>query len=80
MAYGAEVDPCDKCEELLQPFLDRELSEAERVEAQSHLDLCSYCRKRYRFEESLRIFVRQVCSEEMPPALKQKLAALRTPL
>ena len=80
MSYGAEIDPCDKCEELLQPYLDRELSDAERAEAQSHLDLCSYCRKRYRFEESLRIFVREVCSEEMPLELKQKLAALRTPL
>ena len=80
MAYGAEVDPCDKCEELLQPYLDRELSDAERAEAELHLDGCSYCRKRYRFEESLRVFVRQVCAEEMPPELKQKLAALRTPL
>jgi anti-sigma factor (TIGR02949 family) len=80
MTYGAEVDPCDKCEELLQPFLDRELSEAERVEAQSHLDLCSYCRKRYRFEEELRQFVRQAAVEEMPPDLKQKLAELRTSL
>jgi len=80
MAYGAEVDPCDKCEELLQPFLDRELSEAERVEAQSHLDLCSYCRKRYRFEEELRQFVRQAAAEEMPPDLKQKLSELRTSL
>ena len=40
---------------------------------------CGYCRKRYRFEESLRIFVREVCSEEMPPELKQKLAALAHP-
>ncbi len=80
MTYGAEVDPCDKCEELLQPFLDRELSEAERVEAQAHLDLCSYCRKRYRFEEELRQFVRQAAVEEMPPDLKQKLSELRTSL
>ena len=73
-------DPCDKCEQMLQPYLDRELTEAERVEAEVHLNECAYCRKRYRFEESLRIFVRQVCAEEMPPELKQKLAALRTPL
>ena len=64
----------------MQPYLDRQLDEAERAEAEGHLDACGYCRKRYRFEETLRIFVKQACSEQMPPELKQKLAALRTPL
>jgi mycothiol system anti-sigma-R factor len=73
-------DPCAKCEEVLQPFLDRELSDAEVAEAESHLDECTYCRKRYRFEEQLRMYVRQAWAEEMPPDLKAKLAALRTPL
>jgi mycothiol system anti-sigma-R factor len=73
-------DPCAKCEEVLQPFLDRELSDAELAEAEAHLDQCSYCRKRYRFEEKLRMYVRQACAEQMPPDLKAKLAALRTPL
>jgi mycothiol system anti-sigma-R factor len=74
------LDPCEKCEEVLQPFLDRELSDAEVREAEAHLDECSYCRKRYRFEETLRMYVRQAFAEEMPPDLKAKLAALRTPL
>jgi anti-sigma factor (TIGR02949 family) len=74
------VDPCDKCEELLQPYLDRELNETERAEAEQHLALCEYCHKRYRFEDALRRFVRQAASEEMPPELKTKLAELRTPL
>jgi mycothiol system anti-sigma-R factor len=73
-------DPCEKCEEVMQPYLDRVLDDAERAEAEAHLAGCGYCRRRYRFEESLRIFVRQVCAEEMPAELKQKLAALRTPL
>jgi mycothiol system anti-sigma-R factor len=73
-------DPCAKCEEVLQPFLDRELSDAEVAEAESHLDECTYCRKRYRFEEKLRMYVRQAWAEDMPPDLKAKLAALRTPL
>jgi len=73
-------DPCAKCEEVLQPFLDRELSDAEVAQAESHLDECTYCRKRYRFEEKLRMYVRQAWAEEMPPDLKAKLAALRTPL
>ena len=74
-------DPCAKCEEVLQPFLDRELSDAEVAEAEAHLDQCTYCRKRYRFEENLRTFVRQVvAAEPMPVELKQKLIELRTPL
>ena len=73
-------DICDQCEEWMQPYMDRELSDAERAEAEAHLEGCGYCRKRYRFEESLRIFVREVCAEEMAPELKAKLAALRTPL
>ena len=74
-------DPCAHCEEVMQPFMDRVLTDAERGEAEAHLDECAYCRKRYRFEETLRQYVRQaVASEPMPVELKTKLAALRTPL
>jgi anti-sigma factor (TIGR02949 family) len=73
-------DPCAYCEEILQPFLDRELSDAERDEAERHLNSCEYCRRRYRFEAHLRMFVRQAAVEPMAPELKQKLASLRTPL
>ena len=71
---------CVDCEQMMQPYLDRELTEAQRIEAEEHLDECAYCRKRYRFEESLRVYVRQAVSEPMPPELKARLAALRTPL
>ncbi len=77
---GATLDPCLWCEEVLQPYLDRELSESERAQAQAHLDECDDCARRYRFEENLRLLVRQAAPEKMPPELKQKLAALRTPL
>ena len=75
MTFG--VDPCAKCEELLQPYLDRDLTDAERAEAELHLDKCSYCRRRYRFEVTLRRFVRQAASESMPRELKERLLALR---
>jgi anti-sigma factor RsiW len=71
---------CEKCEELMQPYLDRVLTDAERVEAEAHLAECGWCEKRYRFEVSLRQYVRQSVQEPMPPQLKEKLAALRTPL
>jgi anti-sigma factor RsiW len=71
---------CEKCEELMQPYLDRVLTEAERLQAEAHLADCGWCEKRYRFEVSLRQYVRQAVDERMPPQLKEKLLALRTPL
>jgi hypothetical protein len=73
-------DPCAHCEEMMQPYLDHILTEAERVEAEMHLDGCEWCRRRYRFEESLRVYVRQAVSETMSASLKQRLSALRIPL
>jgi len=49
-------------------------------EAEAHLAECVDCQRRYRFEESLRIYVRKAVTEEMSPELRQKLAALRIPL
>ena len=71
---------CDDCEKFLQPYLDRELDDAERMEAEEHLDRCSYCRRRYRFEAELRMFVRRATTEPMPAELKARLAALRVAL
>ena len=71
------VDPCAKCEQMLQPFLDRELSAVEVAEAEEHLNACEHCRRRYRFEESLRRYVRLTASERMPPGLLDKIKELR---
>jgi RNase P subunit RPR2 len=72
--------PCEHCERMMQPYLDRVLSVAEQAEAELHLAECEWCAKRYRFEVKLRQYVRVAASEAMPPELKEKLAALRTPL
>jgi anti-sigma factor (TIGR02949 family) len=77
---GHNDDPCAHCEEMMQPYLDHTLSDEEMREAELHLDECEWCRKRYRFEQSLRVYVRTAVSEPMPAELKQKLAALRIPL
>jgi anti-sigma factor (TIGR02949 family) len=69
---------CDACEELLQGYLDRELSEVEHREAETHLDACDYCRRRYKFEAVLRRYVRTSAAERMPPELLEKLAQLRS--
>jgi anti-sigma factor (TIGR02949 family) len=77
---GYVFDPCDKCEQMMQPYLDRVLTDREIEEAEEHLSGCEYCRKRYRFEVEFRRFVRHAVTEPMPPELKARLRALRTPL
>jgi anti-sigma factor (TIGR02949 family) len=74
------VNDCEKCEELLQPWLDRELNDVERAEAEVHLNGCAYCQRRYKFEVELRRFVRQAADEPMPVQLRERLAALRISL
>lgn len=69
--------PCDKCEELLHGYLDRTLSDLEVREAEEHLDQCDYCRRRYRFEESLRVYIRVSAAERIPAGLMAKLEELR---
>lgn len=70
-------DPCEKCEQMLQPYLDRDLTPAEVSEAEQHLDSCQYCRRRYRFEETLRRYIRLSASESIPAGLIEKLTQLR---
>ena len=73
-------DGCTHCEEMMQPYMDHTLTDEEMAQAEAHLAQCEYCRKRYKFEESLRIYVRKAVAEPMPAELRQKLAALRIPL
>jgi predicted anti-sigma-YlaC factor YlaD len=69
--------PCDKCEELLHGYLDRALTDDEVRIAESHLDLCDYCRRRYRFEGSLRQYIKISASERIPTGLLARLEELR---
>ena len=74
------IDPCAHCEEMMQPYLDHVLTDEEMNRAEEHLAECEQCRRRYRFEESLRVYVRQATSEQMPATLRLKLSTLRIPL
>ena len=71
-------DDCEKCEELLQGFLDRALTDVEYVQAELHLNGCEYCRRRYTFEVSLRRYVKLSAAERMPPGLMERLSQLRS--
>ena len=73
-------DPCAHCEEMMQPYLDRILTDEEMARAEAHLAECEPCRRRYRFEESLRVYVRKAVVEPMSVELRLKLASLRIPL
>jgi len=75
----SEMDPCDWCEEVLQPYLDRDLNATDVQKVKQHLAACSWCEKRFKFETDLRRLVRQAV-EPMEPELKAKLAALRLEL
>lgn len=73
----SDKDPCDRCEELMQDFLDRTLTDLEWKEAEVHLTGCEYCARRYRFEETLRRYVKLSAVERMPLSLMAKLEELR---
>ena len=62
----------------MQPYLDRTLDDTQVREAEAHLDGCSYCRSRYRFEVSLRQYVQTTAVERMPVGLMDKLSQLRS--
>jgi anti-sigma factor RsiW len=63
---------------MMQPYVDGILSDEQVREAKEHLAACPPCEKRFRFEVSLRHFVRVAASESMSAELKAKLDGLRT--
>jgi anti-sigma factor RsiW len=63
---------------MMQPYVDGVLSDEQVIEAKEHLAACPPCEKRFRFEVSLRHFVRVAASEQMSEELKAKLVGLRT--
>jgi hypothetical protein len=63
---------------MMQPYMDRVLSDEQMREAQEHLEACPPCEKRYRFEATLRRYVRVAVEEPISPELQEKLAGLRS--
>jgi len=65
---------CGDCERVLNPYLDRELSEEDVVQVREHLDACSGCLHHFEFEESVRRLVRVRCQEQTAPdSLRQRI-------
>ena len=78
---AATSDPCEKCEEMMQPYLDRaaratrSAPRPRRISTAAATAASATASRRACGSSSGRC-----CAEQMPPELKQKLAALRTPL
>ena len=66
------------CNETLQElylFLDGQLTEADRIHIQQHLDDCSPCLEAYDFEAELRIVVKNRCVDQVPDELRARIAS-----
>ena len=65
---------CNETLRELYQYLDGELSDADRSHIQQHLDDCSPCLAAYDFEAELRIVVRNRCTDQVPDALRARIA------
>lgn len=64
---------CSHCMSKLDAFTDRELSDAEVVEVQHHLDDCPPCKDRFLFESDLKRLIKVSCQERAPESLRGKI-------
>jgi anti-sigma factor (TIGR02949 family) len=64
---NVNAEQCRGVESMLQPYLDRALTEKEITTVDVHLQECSYCNDRYVFERNLRATVKTCCCEEHAP-------------
>ncbi len=65
---------CKDALETLYYFLDGELTAARRAVIQHHLDQCAPCLHAFDFEAELRSVVARSCREEVPDALRKRVA------
>ena len=68
-------DDCGQAIEKLYTFLDGELTEERRVQIRHHLDDCSPCLEAFDFEAELRVMISVRCRDEVPEALRVRVAA-----
>ncbi len=75
------MEPRSDCADSLKElytFLDGELTVERRLHIREHLDACQNCYEAFDFEAELRIVVSTKCREEVPDALRDRVArALR---
>jgi mycothiol system anti-sigma-R factor len=65
---------CRDCVQVLNSYIDRELSDDDIVTVREHLVACGGCLHLYAFEESVRRLVRLRCREQSAPeALRTRI-------
>ena len=67
-------DECREALEALYVYLDGELTEERRIIIKGHLDDCPPCSDAFDFTVELRQVVAQRCREEVPEALRLRIA------
>jgi mycothiol system anti-sigma-R factor len=65
---------CDQAMEVLDQYVDRELTTPELAEVRRHLEGCPPCQRHFDFEEKMKVLVyRKACPEKAPHQLLAKI-------
>lgn len=64
---------CNEAHGQLYTFIDGETHLVGRIRIRLHLRRCPPCGEGFRFEEALKLRIRQCCRDEMPPELPMRL-------
>ena len=68
------MEDCNETLRELYLYLDGQLTEDDRQHIQQHLDDCSPCLEAYDFEAELRLVVKSRCCDQVPEALRARIA------
>jgi len=73
----ADYYSCEEAVKRLNEYLDHQMTDAERVVVMRHLEICRPCLRRFTFEQTLVISLRQkVALLCVPTSLREKLHGL----
>jgi predicted anti-sigma-YlaC factor YlaD len=64
---------CAGVESRMDDFLDKELSQFERIGVQRHLDNCSSCSSSLNELKDLSVYARQLAATTIPPEVSRRL-------
>lgn len=69
-------EPCQEAIATLYSYLDGELTPDRRDQIRHHLDDCSPCFEAFGFEAELKHLIALKCRDEVPEALRRRIADL----
>jgi mycothiol system anti-sigma-R factor len=76
MTEDTVFEPCQEAIATLYSYLDGELTADRRAQIQHHLDECSPCFEAFGFEAELKALIALKCRDEVPEALRHRIADL----